>query len=115
MHATLGAKEYALYSMGARAASLEKLISACSWWKVYGSTRGRQTIMTLEEIRKHYPNAWVLIEFTELDDELNVIEGWVIAHASNKEDIYKKLRELENDKIAIEFTGEMPEEPAYLL
>ena len=71
--------------------------------------------MTLEEIKKHYPDAWVLIEFTELDDELNVIEGWVIAHASNKEDIYKKLRELENDKIAIEFTGEMPEEPAYLL
>ncbi len=71
--------------------------------------------MTFEEIKQQYPDEWVLIDFTQLDEELKVVEGEVIAHAPNKEAIYKKLLELENEKIAIEFTGEMPEEPAYLL
>jgi hypothetical protein len=71
--------------------------------------------MTLVEIRQRYPDEWVLIEFAELDEELRVVEGEVIAHSSSKEEIYKKLLALENEQIAIEFTGEMPEEPAYLL
>ncbi len=71
--------------------------------------------MTFEEIKQQFPEEWVLIDFTQLDEELKVVEGEVIAHSPNKEAIYKKLLELENEKIAIEFTGEMPEEPAYLL
>ena len=71
--------------------------------------------MTLEEIKHQYPDEWVLIEFTELDEGLEVIEGEVIVHSPNKEEINKKLVELENEKIAIEFTGTMPHEPAYLL
>jgi hypothetical protein len=71
--------------------------------------------MTLEEVKQQFPNEWVLIEFTELDAELKVVQGEVIAHSPNKEEIYKKLPELANERIAVEFTGEMPEEPAYLL
>ena len=71
--------------------------------------------MTLEEIKKHYPDEWLLIEFTKLDEELKVVQGWAIAHAPDKGEMYKKLLELENEKIALEFAGEMPEEPAYLL
>lgn len=71
--------------------------------------------MTLEEIKQQYPDQWVLVDFLELDEELKVVEGKVIANSRNKEEIYKKLLELENEKIAIEFTGDMPEEPAYLL
>ena len=71
--------------------------------------------MRLEEIKQLYPDEWVLIEFAELDEELKVVEGAVIVHSRNKQEIYKKLLELENEKIAIEFTGDMPEEPAYLL
>lgn len=71
--------------------------------------------MTLEEIKQQYPNEWVFIEFAELDEELKVMEGEVIAHSRDKEEIYKKLLELENEKIAIEITGDIPDEPAYLL
>ena len=71
--------------------------------------------MTLEEIKHRYPDEWVLIEFTELDEGLEVIEGEVIAHSPHKEEINKKLVELEKEKIAIEFTGTMPNEPAYFL
>ncbi|MBI3248758.1 MAG: hypothetical protein HYZ50_19830 [Deltaproteobacteria bacterium] len=71
--------------------------------------------MTLAEIKQHYPNEWVLIEFTELDDDLQVVEGQVVAHSPSKAEIYQKLVDLDKDKIALEFTGEQPEEPAYLL
>jgi hypothetical protein len=71
--------------------------------------------MTLTEIKQYYPDEWVLIEFTELDDDLQVVEGQVIAHSPQKTEIYQKLIELDSEKIAIEFTGDQPEEPAYLL
>jgi hypothetical protein len=71
--------------------------------------------MTFEEIKQKYPNQWVLIEFTELDDELKVVNGEVIAHSPSKAEINKKLIGLRNEKIAIEFTGEWPSGMGYLL
>jgi len=71
--------------------------------------------LTWEEIKRHYPDEWVLIDFSELDTTLQVVQGEVVAHSPHKEDMDKKLLELENERLAIEFTGEMPEEPAYLL
>ncbi len=41
----------------------------------------------MEEIQKQYQDEWVLIEYGKLDDDLNVIEGEVIAHSPNKEEI----------------------------
>lgn len=71
--------------------------------------------MNLKEIAQAYPDEWVLIEFTELDDELRVVDGHVIAHSPHKADVYQKLIGLDTENVAIEFTGEKPEEPAYLL
>lgn len=71
--------------------------------------------MTFEEIIRQYPSEWVLIEFTTLDEELKVVDGEVVAHSPSKADLYKQLAMLDRDNIAIEFTGEMPEEPAYWL
>ena len=71
--------------------------------------------MTLAEIKRQYPNEWVLIQFTALDDELRVVDGQVIAHSPSRDAIDKKLMGLRNDKIAIEFTGEEVTEEAYLL
>ena len=43
--------------------------------------------MRLEEIKEQYPNEWVLIEFTELDDELKVVDGRVLAHSPSRDQI----------------------------
>ena len=37
-------------------------------------------ILTLEEIFSLYPDEWVLIAYTELDEDLSVIRGAVLAH-----------------------------------
>jgi hypothetical protein len=71
--------------------------------------------MTLEEIRQHYPNEWVLIEFTQLDDELSVVDGIVLAHSPSRDEIEKELTTLRNEKIAVEFTGDGDTGEAYLI
>ena len=64
----------------------------------------------MAEIRKRYKGEWVLIEYTKLDDELNVVEGEVVVHSKDREEIYRAQMELKGKKLAIEYLGEIPEE-----
>ena len=66
--------------------------------------------MRIEEIRKLYPDEWVLIEYSKLDDDLNVLEGKVIAHSADKEEIYQAQMNLQGRSLAIEYLGEIPEQ-----
>lgn len=40
--------------------------------------------MKMEEILECYKDEWVVIEYTQLDDDLNVLEGKVIAHSPSR-------------------------------
>jgi len=66
--------------------------------------------MKMKEIRKQYQDEWVLIEYSKLDDDLNVIEGEVIAHSPNKDEIYQAQMKLQGRSLAIEYLGEIPEQ-----
>ena len=71
--------------------------------------------MEMTEIRERYKGEWVLIEYAELDEELNVVEGEVIAHSPNRDEIYRRLLETKGRDIAIEYLGEVPEDLAVML
>lgn len=62
--------------------------------------------MKLAEIENKFQNEWVLIEFTELDDELNVLEGEVVAHSPHKEEIYAAMRHFDGGDVALKYVGE---------
>ena len=64
--------------------------------------------MTLAEIREHYKGKWVLIEFRELDRNLEVVQGDVIAVAESKEAIYGKQLTVSGKNLAIRYCGEWP-------
>ncbi len=66
--------------------------------------------MKMEEIRKCYQGEWVLIEYTKLDDDLNVVDGEVIAHSPNREEIYQAQMRLQGKSLAVEYLGEIPEQ-----
>jgi len=72
-------------------------------------------VLTMPEIIRRYPDQWVLIEFTKLDDELNVVRGKVVATAPSRNEIYRKLLKADVKRFAIEYTGEPPEDAAYIL
>ena len=61
--------------------------------------------MTLEEIKQEYPHEWVLIEFAKLDENLEPLEGTVIAHAASHDVILAALEKQQNKRIAIKYTG----------
>ena len=61
-----------------------------------------------------YKGEWLLIEFKKLDENLNVLDGKVVAHSPNKEEVYKKQLELKNKNLAIEYVGDPPEDLAVM-
>ena len=66
--------------------------------------------MQLNEIKKKYRDEWVLIEYSKISANLEVKEGKVLAHAANKEDIYKALLGTKGKNVAIEYCGQVPED-----
>ena len=68
--------------------------------------------MKWEEIRQRYAGQWVLIEYRQLDERLNVVEGEVVAHSPEKEEVYKHLLQTQGKNIAVEYAGDFPQDLA---
>ena len=68
--------------------------------------------MKWEEIRQQYAGQWVLIEYQQLDEQLNVVAGEVVAHSPAKEEIYRQLLQTTGQNIAIEYAGALPQDLA---
>ncbi len=66
--------------------------------------------MRLSEIKKKYPDQWVLVEYSKLGKDLQVKDGKVLAHTASKEEIYKALLHTKGRNVAIEYCGEIPED-----
>jgi hypothetical protein len=72
-------------------------------------------ILSLKEIFRLYPDKWVLIVNPELDEELSVIRGEVLAHATERDEIYSNLSLRNGKSVAIEYTGLIPDNLAVML
>ncbi|MGZ9243907.1 MAG: hypothetical protein ACXW6K_25835 [Candidatus Binatia bacterium] len=70
--------------------------------------------MDFTKIKKQYRNQWVLIEFSRLDKHLKPKTGRVIAHAPNKEDIYKALLQTKGKNISVEYCGKVNDDIAVM-
>ena len=67
----------------------------------------------MAEIRERYEGEWVLIKFgsmADLTEELEVIEGEVVAHAPSCDEIYRIERHLGPGNYTLEFLGDFPED-----
>ena len=71
--------------------------------------------MNLEEIKKIYQGEWVLIEYNKLDENLIPLEGEVLAHSPNRDEIYRKQLNYKNKQLAIDYFGDIPEDWAVML
>ncbi len=70
--------------------------------------------MRIIDIFKQYKDEWVLIEYSKLDEELNVQEGKVRAHSPRKEDLYALLPKFKGKDFTLEYTGEFPKDLAII-
>jgi len=67
------------------------------------------------DIKKNFRNQWVLIEVKHVDESFNVLEGEVLAHSKDKDEIYQKLLKIRPKEFSIEYTGEVPEDLAVVM
>jgi hypothetical protein len=63
--------------------------------------------MEIEKIRRKYKNEWLLIKVTAADEKDQPIEGQVILHSKNRDEIYEAQKNLK-DYLYVTYSGEMP-------
>lgn len=66
-------------------------------------------------LKRQYNNEWLLIEVEEFDEDYKPIKGKVIAHSPVEDEILKALAACENENVALEYVGKIPEDVGILL
>ena len=72
-------------------------------------------ILTLQEMSDRYTNEWLLIAYTELDENMVVVRGEVLAHSPNQGDVYEALPIAKGRNVAFEYVGTVPADFAVML
>ena len=65
-----------------------------------------------------YPDQWLLVANTKTDGNLELLEGEVIAHAIDCEQIYSAIaheRKTRTGNLSIEYIGTIPDNFAFLV
>ena len=72
-------------------------------------------VMTVMEIKKQFEAEWILIEEPDLTKDLEVTSGKVLWHSKDRDEVYRKARELKPQHSAILYTGSLPKGTAVIL
>ncbi len=72
-------------------------------------------ILSLDQMKQRYHDEWLLIAYTDIDKNLVVLQGEVLAHAQNANDLYKLLPNYTDRPVAFEYIGEIPPDFAFML
>lgn len=72
-------------------------------------------IMMFDDIQTRFESEWVLLEDPETTDALEIKSGKVLWHSKDRDEVYRKARELRPKHSAILYTGVLPEDAAIIL
>jgi len=72
-------------------------------------------IISVAEIKVRFESEWVLLEDPETIDSLEVRGGKVLWHSKDRDEVYRKARELRPKHSAILYTGRLPEKMVIVL
>jgi hypothetical protein len=73
-------------------------------------------LLTYAEMQQQYTDEWLLIAYTQIEpDTLQVLQGEVVAHSPDVQDIYRSLPLVKGRDAAIEFVGQPQADVAYIL
>ena len=63
--------------------------------------------MNIEKLKQKYKDEWLLIKITMANEQDQPIEGEVLLHSKNRDEIYEAQRNLK-DYLYITYSGEIP-------
>jgi len=72
-------------------------------------------VIALAEIQTRFKSEWVLLGDPETTESLEVRGGKVLWHSKDRDEVYRKARELRSRHSAIVYTGTLPEEMVVVL
>lgn len=72
-------------------------------------------VMSLAEIHARFESEWILLEDPETTDLLEIKSGKVLWHSKDRDEVYRKARELRPRHFGIIYTGKIPEGSGVLL
>lgn len=71
---------------------------------------GSHDVLTMEEIRNRFDSEWVLLGAPVTTQELEIIEGELLAHSPNRDEIDEALRETPTGaRYAVFWVGDRPD------
>lgn len=73
-------------------------------------------VMTMAEINERFPSEWVLLSDPQTDENLEIVNGTVICHSKDEEEVHRKAMELPIPRdIAVFYTGPFPDDEVFVL
>ena len=72
-------------------------------------------VMTVMEIKNQFKAEWILIGEPDVTKDLEVKSGKVLWHSKDRDEVYRKARELKPQHSAILYTGSLPKGTAVIL
>jgi hypothetical protein len=72
-------------------------------------------IMLLDEINNQFASEWVLLEDPDTSEFLEIKSGKVLWHSKDRDEVYRKARELRPKHSAILYTGKLPKDMVIVL
>jgi hypothetical protein len=71
--------------------------------------------ISLAEIQKRFDSEWILLEDPETNEGLKLKSGRLLWHSKDRDEVYRKARELRPKHSAILYAGKLPENMVIVL
>ena len=72
-------------------------------------------MLSYSEIQEQIASEWVLLGDPELTENLEIKRGKVLHHSKDRDEVYRKARELHPKHSAILYTGTLPDATVVVL
>ncbi len=72
-------------------------------------------ILSIEEIEKRYAPDWVLINNPQTDENLKLLSGEVVSVSKDRDELDRKVIELDLAHTAVRYLGPWPEDMIFIL
>ena len=72
-----------------------------------------ERVQTITSLKRRYPKEWLLLTHVVTDELTRPIQGKLVAHSKNRDEIYDRLSKMRG-KLGVLYTGEIPRKLAVL-
>ena len=64
--------------------------------------------MTLQEMEREFDSEWILVGDPQTNESLEVVQGTVLCHSKDRDEVYRAAAQLRPKRSAVLYTGRMP-------